>query len=107
MVGGIIVGLTDLGNKMHVTVAECPHWPKHCIEERPDQRRICPHPDTCSVYTDGRKIKDGERVSMSIGDSFWWQGGLCMWTPQENTKHEGGKCGVDYDIELKKVGYSH
>lgn len=107
MVGGIVTGIARQQERTHVTVSECPHYPKHCIAERPDGRPVCHRPDTCSVYTDEIKIRDGEKVSVGIGDSFWWQGGRCMWTPKENRGKPNNKCGKDYDIELTKLGYSH
>jgi hypothetical protein len=45
---------------------------------------------------------------MQIGDSFWWQCGVCYWTPKANANSDYRlKDGVDYDIGLKKIGYSH
>lgn len=98
MVGGTVIGITRTDGKTHVHVADCPHYPKH---GRGDE---CPRPDTCCVYVDEGSIEQGNRVSIKIGDSFWWQSGKCYWTPKGNT---GKRCGVDYDIPLKKVGYSH
>lgn len=104
MVGGVIIGLTfstrDANKIIHVNVADCPHYPKH---GRGDE---CPRPDTCCVYTDGKR-QDGTDAAMKIGDSFWWQGGRCYWTPKENRKKPDAKGGVDYDIVLAKIGYSH
>lgn len=101
MVGGVVIGVTRIaGGLTHVNVADCPHYPKH-------PRGECPRPDTCCVYTDEIKVHGGERVEVRLGDSFWWQSGRCYWTPKENRGKDGNKCGVDFDIELKKVGYSH
>jgi hypothetical protein len=98
MVGGWVAGITEVDGKVHVHVEDCPHYPKH-------ERRQCPRPDSCCVYTDAISIKTGKKVPIRPGDSFWWQSGLCMWTPYP--KSEGHKCGVDYDIQLTKLGYSH
>lgn len=100
MVGGTVIGLTRQAGKTHVNVAECPHYPKH-------SRGECPRPDTCCVYTDEINGNTGLRVEISIGDSFWWQGGRCYWTPVANRKKPTGRGGVDYDIPLAKIGYSH
>jgi hypothetical protein len=100
MVGGIVIGITRTAGRTHVTVADCPHYPKH-------PRGGCPNPDTCSVYTDEVNVHGGDRVEISIGDSFWWQSGHCYWTPAENRGKEGNRGGVDYDIQLTKIGYSH
>lgn len=101
MVGGVVIGLTRRDGKTHVNVADCPHYPKH---GRGDE---CPRPDTCCVYTDEINVKTKEKVEIAIGDSFWWQAGLCMWTPRANRTLRGAVCGKDYDIQLTKLGYSH
>jgi len=45
------------------------------------------------------------RPCPQVGDSIWWQGEKAMWTPRwANTS---GKCGVDYDIQYTRIGYSH
>lgn len=110
MVGGVIIGLSrNHDGETHVNVADCPHQPKH---GRGDE---CPRPDTCCVYTDGKR-EDGSEAELAIGDSFWWQSGSCYWTPRANVGATCGhrehidckrRCGVDYDIRLKKLGYSH
>ena len=38
------------------------------------------------------------------GDSIWWQSRAAMWTPAGSAKREQG---VDYDVVLERVGYSH
>jgi len=102
MVGGVIIGLSRASDgKTHVHVASCPHYPKH------GRGNECPRPDTCCVYTNERRLDDGGQVTIKIGDSFWWQGGRCYWTPAENRRKTDGKCGTDYDIPLAKLGYSH
>lgn len=101
MVGGVIIGLTrKTDGETHVNVADCPHYPKH---GRGDE---CPRPDTCCVYTDAKR-EDGSEAELAIGDSFWWQSGTCYWTPKANRTKPNGRSGVDYDIRLKKLGYSH
>lgn len=107
MVGGVIIGLTRKPDKIHVNVADCPHYPKHGIKA--ESVEGCPHPDTCCVYTDGKRIDDGGEVDLQVGDSFWWQCGRCYWTPKANRHLPDGesKCGVTYDIALTKIGYSH
>lgn len=59
--------------------------------------------DECAIYVVmnemSRKIKPG--------DSLWWQSDSAMWTPAENRwKNPEGKCGVDFDIRLPRVGFS-
>ena len=107
MVGGVIIGLTWKPGETHVNVAECPHYPKHGIKA--ESVEGCPHPDTCCVYTDELNTATGEKVTLAIGDSFWWQSGRCYWTPKANRNLPEGQseCGVTFDIPLKKLGYSH
>ncbi len=45
--------------------------------------------------------------SIRPGDGLWWQCGKAYWTPQENVPWQGKKCGVEFDIPLEKIGYSH
>lgn len=101
MVGGVVIGISRKEGRAHVHVADCPHYPKH---GRGDE---CPNPDTCCVYTDEIRQRDGKKIEIGLGDSFWWQGGSCMWTPKANRAKPDAKCGVDYDIRLTKIGYSH
>lgn len=103
MVGGIVVGVSRFLDKTHVHVADCPHYPRHRIKA--ESVEGCPRPDSCCVYVEERS--HGQRVEILIGDSFWWQGGFCYWTPRENKRQIGGRCGIDFDIKLKKIGYSH
>jgi hypothetical protein len=53
MVGGKIIGLTIKGDETHVHVADCPHHPKHSD---------CQKPDTCCVWTDAKRIDNGQKV---------------------------------------------
>lgn len=99
MVGGIVIGLTRLEELTHVHVADCPHTPRH-------KRGKCPMPDTCCVYTVERR-EDGSPVAIAVGDSFWWQGDLCYWTPRGEGLQPLGGQGVHWDIKLRKVGHSH
>jgi hypothetical protein len=101
MVGGIVIGLTRLQDRTRVHVEECPHYPRHgSIDE-------CPRPDACCVYTDETRISDGMKVEIALGDSLWWRDSKCYWTPHMNLGREDSMCGVDYDIALRKIGYSH
>ena len=53
-----------------------------------------PHPpNLCAVYV------DPEGHEIQPGDSLWWQGGKCYWTPRARP------FGV-FDIPLRKIGYS-
>lgn len=99
MVGGVVIGLSRRKDLTHVHVADCPHYPKHPGE--------CPQPDTCCVYVEEVRVDTGEKIEIGLNDSLWWQGGFCMWTPAANRGQSGMVCGVDFDIKLKKIGFSH
>jgi hypothetical protein len=115
VVGGTIIGLAHRqdGTTL-VHVADCPHYPKHGRAGAKKGRGLaCPSPDTCSVVCRAR-----HRTEMDIGDQVWWQCGKVYWTPREPssvfvggqhlTSEPGGRRqGIDFDIELEKVGYSH
>lgn len=62
------------------------------------------HRHNLSVRVVENRRSDGRRVFIGTGDSVWWQAGHVMWTPAESPRME---CGVDFDIQLPKVGYSH
>lgn len=54
-------------------------------------------PNFCAVYCDpqGHEILPG--------DSLWWQGGRCYWTPR-NGQH--GETFGAFDVPLPKIGFS-
>ena len=58
--------------------------------------------DCLSVRCIERRKDNGSHVAVGIGDSVWWQGDSVLWTPSVSAR-----CGVDFDIHLPKVGYSH
>lgn len=60
--------------------------------------------DQCAIYVVHNRTSDQIRP----GDSIWWQGRHAMWTPQENRDRPEASqvCGVDYDIQIKRIGYS-
>lgn len=110
MVGGVVIGITRSEGRCHVHVADCHHYPRH---GRGDE---CPCPDTCCVYVDEGSFDEGNKVAIQVGDSIWWQCGYCYWTPKANAgkvccDHEHHyscqRRGIDYDIKLPKIGYSH
>lgn len=67
------------------------------------------HRDTCSIRIKEQKEIGNEPVEVQVGDRIWWQSGHAFYTPKHNYgKHNSGaKGGVDYDIRLPKLGYSH
>lgn len=105
MVGGVIIGVTKQDGRAHINVADCPHYPKHGIKAVSVDG--CPYPDTCCVYTDAVRLDGGGVADIQVGDALWWQGGFCYWTPKDNRTKDDALGGVDYDIRLTKLGYSH
>jgi hypothetical protein len=47
---------------------------------------------TVAVWCD----PNGEPIE--VGDSLWWQGDSCYWTPVDRSRQ---------DVRLPKIGYSH
>lgn len=90
MVGGIVIGIAETGDEALVHVK--------------DAKSANSSGNECSVRC--RLIdKNGYRVFIKVGDALWWQGGNCYWTPKPGLAN--GRCGVDFDIALPKIGYSH
>lgn len=86
MIGGIVIETIQLPDKIWVN-----------CRGRDSERN-----DTCAVFVEN---SDKAR-SISAGDKFWWQAGVCYWTPWPQKK-EPKKIGIDYEIQLKKIGFSH
>ena len=64
--------------------------------------------DTCAIYVE----RSPNALRVRPGDMVWWQGYRAFWTPKANrltdeeSKKKGHKAGVDYEIELIRIGYS-
>lgn len=66
--------------------------------------------DLCSIRVTEVRLDDKTPVTLDLGDSIWWQGDLALWTParvRERGIDWGVDCGKEWDIHLRKVGYSH
>ena len=88
MVGGRVIETIVLPEKVWVNVRDG--------EPRKSKN------NECAIYVE----KNAKSHCISEGDSLWWQGGFAMWTPAHKRDQKGGKCGVDYDIEIPRRGYS-
>ena len=95
MVGGQVIEVCDHPterNKIYVNVADRPHSKLN----------------ECAIYVE--RNENSERIE--LGDDLWWQGRYAMWTPQANrlsdqeSEAKGHKCGVDYDIQIPRIGFS-
>lgn len=81
MVGGVVIEVIDEQEKLWINA-----------QERQSS-------DTCAIYVEKNEVSQ----QIKVGDFIWWQGGEAMWTPDDV---DGGKCGVDYDIQIPRIGYS-
>lgn len=97
MVGGRVAEIIPLAGKIWVNVQDTVYNPVTGSYDRLGN-------DFCAVYVE--RNETSERIKK--GDSLWWQGRSVMWTPPENRVKEPNtlKCGVDYDIEIPRIGYS-
>ncbi len=95
MVGGRVVEVSEVKNRPDVLYVDCADF---------QYRRK--RPDTCAIYIEKNRTSE----LIEIGDSLWWQGRFAMWTPLRNCVPEDGgedlRCGIDYDIEIPRIGYS-
>lgn len=90
MVGGQVVGVSRVNGKVLLNVR--------------DEK----YGDECAVRCEERRIDNGQRVTIEVGDKVWWQCGTVMWTPKSQFGADPDKgCGRDWDVRLPKIGYSH
>ncbi len=91
MIGGTVIETIVLADKVWINVQD-----------------KAPSMETCAIYVD----KEARALCVSEGDMIWWQGADALWTPKkhrvsyEESKRLGHKCGVHYEIRLKRRGYS-
>lgn len=76
----------SVGGKV-VEIIVCPDRVWVNTRERPEHR------STCAVYVE----RTPEALSISEGDTLWWQGRHAMWTP---------KSGAFHDRKLNRIGFS-
>ena len=95
MVGGTVLEVCDHPtdrHKIYVNVGERPY------------KRI----EECAIYVE----RNANSEKIELGDALWWQGNFAMWTPQTNRVADSEaerrklKCGVDYDIQIPRIGFS-
>jgi len=86
MIGGIVVETIVLSDCVWV----------NCVDA--NERRN----NKCAIYVERSRTSE----AIKPGDSLWWQGGRAMWTPYENRGKPDNKAGKDYDIQLRKIGFS-
>ena len=92
MVGGKIIGLARKKDETLV----------HVQDTRYSRN------DMCSIRVVERRLDNGKPVELKVGDSIWWQSGEAMWTSQDQKRPlPSDRCAKDWDIHLRKVGYSH
>lgn len=87
MVGGVVVGITRKSGKVHLN-----------LEDKGE---------TICVYAEEMAVDHPEiKVEIKLGDWVWWQSGFCYWTPGGKYSRSAN-CGVEFDIKIPKIGYSH
>ncbi len=63
--------------------------------------------DTTAIRVREQRKDNGQTVSLSIGDSIWWQGREAMWTPEPTPRPlPPDECSKEWDIQLPREGYS-
>lgn len=94
MVGGTVIECCEVPNRPGVLFIDCADFPKG--------RRT---PDTCGIIVELNEISS----RIQIGDFCWWQSRCALWTPWEmvvSGKRLSAKCGIDFDIKIKRIGPS-
>jgi len=87
MIGGIVTKTKVLPDRIWV----------NCEEENSTSK--------CGIYVE--RNENSERIKP--GDTVWWQAGYARWTPYEIRGKcfvEGLKQGRDYEVKIRKIGYS-
>lgn len=91
MIGGTVIEVSESKKRPEIVFVDC----------REEQSK-----STCAIYVE----KNKNSLAIEVGDSVWWQGRLAMWTPKRSTavatEDEKAICGVDYDIQIPRIGYS-
>lgn len=97
MVGGTVIEVAEIKGRIGVLFIDCADMPTGRAK-----------PDFCATLIELDDVSSG----IKFGDSLWWQGPHAMWTPKKNLlsaeerSKKGHRSGVEYDIKLKRVGYS-
>jgi len=97
MVGGIVVEVCDMPreegepDRLYVDVVERPY---------PHAKKL----ESLAIAV----VKNEHSLQIEVGDALWWQGDNAYWTPQPNRRTDQAKlkCGVDYDIPIRRTSYS-
>lgn len=84
MIGGTVIETVDAGDRIWI----------NC------QIKTSGITHECAINVE----RDAKALTVADGDTVWWQGKEAMWTPKGF--HPNGKSGIDFDIRLKRIGYS-
>jgi hypothetical protein len=84
MIGGKVIEVCNVPGRPDVLFVN--------VADRPYKKL-----ETCGVLVENNETSR----KIEIGDSLWWQCGICYWTRQDKKGHSG-KSGVDYDIAIPK-----
>lgn len=85
MIGGIVVEVAEIKDRPDVLYIDC----RDNVYIR----------ETCGILVQKNEISN----QIQLGDKIWWQGRWAMWTPANTHR---GKQGVDFDIQIPRIGYS-
>ena len=80
MIGGTVTEICNVPGRPEVLFVEVAERPYSKVEK-------------CGVLCENNEHSQ----KIQIGDSFWWQSGLCHWTPQDQSVS---------DFPIRKIGYS-
>lgn len=92
MVGGTVIGLSRKGGETLLNVKDNTYS------------------DECAVRCREFRTDTNEPVQIGVGDQVWWQCGQVYWTPAaarsgDLAQRTAGR--ANWDIPLRKIGYSH
>jgi hypothetical protein len=87
MIGGTVLETIPLADKVWVLCCEAGD-----------------HSQQGAIYVE----RDDRALVIEPGDFVWWQDMTAMWTPRANMSGNRAdqRSGVDYDRQLRKIGYS-
>lgn len=77
MVGGTVCQVRDEGEKVYIRVRAVPYG----------------NPEYCAIHVE----RTAEALSVTLGDTLWWQGSNALWTPESRTR---------IDVRIPRLGWS-
>lgn len=84
MVGGTVIEVLVMANRVYI----------NCQDRE--------YGGECAIFVE----RNGNSEQIRRGDCVWWQGRYALWTPWANEGKPWLQCGVDFDIQIPRIGYS-